>query len=161
MHISCGLWVGLPGVAVSQRGSSLNVNCKASTSLFKPSGHTTMSLCCNSLHICSWWSQPWASTLGVPSVMVLTCHSLHRGTWDRATFSQMKAYAQSALSSTSSKSLWAASARVGYWAWWGCAHMATRPKTLSYPVVMLGVIKKNAMSCWGFSTPPCPPEKGC
>ena len=112
--ISCGPQAGLSGVAASQRGSSWKVNCKASNSPIKPSGHITMSLCCNSLHICSWWSWPWVSMPGAPSIIMLMCPLLNRGAWDRASFSQMKVYAKSTLSSTSSKSLWAASARVGY-----------------------------------------------
>ena len=91
--ISCGLWVGSPGSAMSQRGSLWKVNYKASSLLFKPSRHTTMSLCCNSLCICSWWSQPQATMLGMPSVIVLMCPSLNRATWKRASFSQTKAYA--------------------------------------------------------------------
>ena len=78
--ISCGSWAGLPGAAAFQSGSSWKVNCKTSSSLFKPSGHTTTSLCCNSLHICSWWSWPWVSMLGIPSIMVLTCPLLDRDT---------------------------------------------------------------------------------
>ena len=58
MSISCGLWAGSLGVPASKRGSSSKVNCKASSSPFKPSRHTTLSLCCNSLWICSWWSYP-------------------------------------------------------------------------------------------------------
>ena len=49
-----------------------------------------MSLCYNSLHICSWWSQPWTSVLGTPAVMALMCPSLDRSTWDRASSSQTR-----------------------------------------------------------------------
>ena len=90
------------------------------------------------------------------------CLSLNRGAWDRASFSQTKAYAQSALSSTSNKSLKAASARVGYWAWWGCTHMVTGPKTFSYPVALLCTIKGIPCPTWASQHPPMPPpEKGC
>ena len=91
--INWGSLAGLPGVAAFQRGSYRKVNCKASSSPSKPSRHTTMLLCCNSLHICNWWSQPWVSTQGAPCIMVLVCPSLDRGTWDRASFSWTKAYA--------------------------------------------------------------------
>ena len=157
ISIHCSLWVGLPGAAVSQRGSSWKVNCKASCLLFKPSGHTTMSLCCNSLHICNWWSQPWASGPCMPSIMVLTCPLHNRGTWDTAVSSHTKVYGQSMLSSASSTNFLAASCRVWKQAWWGCAHTAVRPKILLHPAVMLGATKSNTMSYWGFSTSPsCP-----
>ena len=95
--------------------------------------------------------------LGTPSIMVLTSHLFDRGTWDMASFSHMKAYGQSTLSSASSTSLWAASPRVCKQAWWGCAQILVRPKTLSHPMVRLGAIKRNAMSHWGFPTSPHAP----
>ena len=130
------------------------VNCRASKSPFKPSRHTTFYPCCNSLHICSWWSQPWASALDALSIMVLTCPLSDRSTWDTASFSHMKVCSQSSLMSTSSMSLQAISDRVGKWAWCGCAHTTVRPNTLSHPMAIWGTINKNAMTCLGLSVLP-------
>ena len=113
---SCSFQKGSPGAAMSQRGSSGKVKCSTSSSPFRPSGHTTLSPCCSSLHTCSWWSWPQASPLGVPSIMVLMCPSFNRGTWDTVLFSHTKVYDQSVLSSTNSLSLCATCFRVGKWA---------------------------------------------
>ena len=51
---SCGSQKGSLGVSAFQWCSSGKVNCRASSSPFKPSGHTTMPSSCNSLHICIW-----------------------------------------------------------------------------------------------------------
>ena len=102
---SCGSQKGSPGEATSQRGSSGKVNCRASSSLFKPLGNNTLSPCCSSLHTCSWLHQLQVSALGMLSVMALMCPSFDRGTWETVSFSCTKAYDQSVLSSASSMSL--------------------------------------------------------
>ena len=58
------------------------------------------------------------------------------------------------LSSASNTSLQATFSRVWKQAWLGYAHNAVRPKTLSHLVARLGTVKRNAMSCQGFSTSP-------
>ena len=154
---NCGSWKGLAEVAVSQRGSSGKVKCRVSSSPFKPSGHTTLPLCCNSLQMYGWWSWPQSSILGVPSIMVLMWPTSARGTWDMVSFNLTKVYGQSILLSTSSTTLWVAPSRGWKQAWHGCTYMATRPKILSWPMARLGTIKRNAISHQGFSTSPHAP----
>ena len=105
---SCSSQKGSLGTAASQRGSSRKVNCRASSSLFRSLGHTILPLYCSSLQTCSWWSQPQASVLGMPSFIALMCPMFNRGTWDMVSFNLTKVYGQSVLLSASSTSLWAA-----------------------------------------------------
>ena len=156
--ISCSLQAGLLGAAAFQRGCSLKVNCKASISnlLGTPPGSCAF----NSLHTCNWWRQPWAFTEGVPSIMVLMWPLLNRGALDRVLFNWMMAYTKSVVPSPPVQAYGPTPQELNSGL---CMDVPmTRPKTLLYPAVMLGMIRRNAMSHWGFSASPMPlPEKGC
>ena len=75
-----------------------------------------------------------------------------------ALFMWMKVHSQSRTFMSASKTrCWATSARDTRHTWWGCAHMATKPKTLSHSVARLGAIKRKAVSFLGFSVSPQAP----
>ena len=79
------------------------------------------------------------------------CPLLGRGMWDMASFICMKAYSQPMPLSTSKISLWATSARVWRWAWWGWTQLAIRLKICLHPMARLGTTNMNVISHWGFS----------
>ena len=69
----------------------------------------------------------------------------------------MKAYGQSQPSSASKTRCQATFTRDFRHTWQGCAHTATRPKTILPPVAGLGAIKRKAICFLGFSVFPQSP----
>ena len=109
--ISCSLQMGLPGMAVFQRGNSLKVDC------ILPSGHWGLldtPPCPYTVEVYTFRAGgvncegPWR---GVLSIMALMCPMLDRGACDRTSFNWMKTCTQSVLLSMSSRSLHTTSAR--------------------------------------------------
>ena len=89
MSRSSGSQRGSPAVAESYRGSSGKVNCRASSSPFKPSGPTTLPLSSNSLHFaageaghrhpCWVWHLSWHWC----TLCLIRAHGIwhHKGVW--------------------------------------------------------------------------------
>ena len=96
----------------------------------------------------------------MPSIIVLMCPSLDRGTWDMVSFICTKVHSQFGPSSATNRSLWATSSRVWRWAQWGWAHTAVRLKTHSHPALVLGAIRMKTISHQGFSASPLAPGRG-
>ena len=133
-----------------QMGGSEKVNCMGSSSPFRPSGHTTWSPHCKTLHTSSWPRHPQAFMLGVPSITTLMCPSLDRGVCNTPSLGHAKAYTQSLPLLISSACLHAASLREWVWTCFRCVHTATRPNTLSPLMVLSGTIKRHTISSLGY-----------
>ena len=85
------------------------------------------------------------------------CPSLDRGVCNVPSLSCAKEYAQLVPMLISSASLCSASPSELWQDWCGCVHTATRPNTLSPLSVLSGTIRRNAISCLGFSMLPHAP----
>ena len=108
---SKGLWTGMPRVLISQMGHFWSQSSTGSKPPFRPSGHTTCSSHCRSLHTSIWWRSPQVILLSAPSIMVLMWPSLARGTCRVPLLSHTKVYAQLSPKSMSRVSFLATSSK--------------------------------------------------
>ena len=95
--------------------------------------------------------------LGTPSVNTPMCPSLGRGVCNVPSLSHAKAYALSLPMLISSVSLCTTSPREWWQAWCRCVHTATRLDTLSPSMALSSTIRRNTISCLGFSMLPHTP----
>ena len=129
----------------------MKLKTKASSPAFSTPGQIIHSPHCSSLHACNWWRKQHGFLWGSPSIMMLRCSSLDSSACRMASFICMKVYGQFRPLLASKTRCQATSTRNARHCWWGCTHMATRPKILLHLAVRLAAIKRKAISFLGFS----------